>query len=312
MHSTISRWTVAVVAAVALTACTGRQLTPPAAAGRPTPPASDPARHLPIEAYMLTPWQSVELDHVTDAAISACMSRYGWNYPVAQLPAPDSAAVASRALLYRRYGVTDPASVRIWGYHLPHAPRNAPRTPAPAVNLSQFPPAARSTLLGAAAGPVPHSAAGTAIPHGGCVGEAHGLIHADSASSQGPGAEPGGLIARIKQKTFERSLGDHRVTAVFARWSACMAARGYHLADPLHAADHLSMAAPKPSRAEITQALADVACKKRTGLVARWLAVESEYQRSMMAKNAGPLAAVAAARAREAADINSLMSRFGG
>lgn len=310
MHNTISRWTAVVAAAVALTACTGHQFTTPAAAGRPTSSADAPARQLPIEAYMLSPWQSVELDHVTDAAINACMHRYGWNYPVAPLPARNSMAVASRALFYRRYGVTDPASVRIWGYHLPHDPRTSrSRTSASAVTLSHFPPAARGALLGAAAGPVPHNS-GAAIPNGGCVGEATRLIHADTASSQGPGAEPGGLVAQIKQESFADSLDDHRVTAIFTRWSACMATHGYRLANPLHAADRFSLTTPKPSREEIAQAEADVACKTRTSLADRWLTVESEYQKKILAKNAGPLSSVATALSREITDINGLTSRF--
>ncbi|MEU7059581.1 hypothetical protein [Streptomyces sp. NPDC046197] len=119
-------------------------------------------------------------------------------------------------------------------------------------------------------------------------------------------------MARIKQETFAASMADRRVTTVFARWSACMATRGFRVSDPLHPADKLpSLTEPVPSRAEIDQAEADVVCKQRTDLVGVWFAVESAYQRTAMGRNAAALTSVAAARNREAADIGRLVSRYG-
>jgi hypothetical protein len=144
---------------------------------------------------------------------------------------------------------------------------------------------------------------GRPLPQGGCLGEAERLLEA--RGPQGPGTDPEGIVARIKADSFERSMADPRVKKVFSAWSACMDSRGFRMSTPLDEVPTANAAAP--SRREIAQARADVACKARTNLVGVWFAVESAYQRALIAEHVEQLDQVTAARARTLRTIGRLL-----
>jgi hypothetical protein len=264
-----------------------RALAPTSA---PTPTAAAAGGlHLPIEAYLLTPAQGAELSWEENTAIRTCMAAFGFDYPQAE-PRPGPGSGSQYAVMYRRYGVVDPASVARWGYHLPSAVTGGrePAASAPAV----LPLAEREVLMGAdpATGVPTTDYRGRPVPAGGCRTAGTGLFPGVD-SPQGPGAGPGELLSQLKSDSFTASMADPRVLRVFAAWDACMDARGYHLPDnPLDAAEDLtSLNDPAPDRAEIAQAEADVACKQRTNLVGVWFAVESDYQDAAIHRNQSAL-----------------------
>lgn len=249
---------------------------PPIAATVPTDvPIS--ALHLPVEAYMLTPLQSARIGWEEDRALRACMARFGLGYSH-EGPLPSGADAGQQfAVMNRRYGITTPSTAAVWGYHLAHpAPSSAaPQASAPLTD-------AQSTVFGGtdpSTGKVVTHFRGKALPTGGCSAESEDLFPG-MASPQGPGTAPGQIVAAIKSDSFAASAADPRVTRVFAAWNSCMRSHGYHLpTNPLEAPAGLhTLREAEPDRAEIAQAVTDVACKQRTGLVQVWFAVESAYQ----------------------------------
>ncbi|WNM33674.1 hypothetical protein RKE30_26440 [Streptomyces sp. Li-HN-5-11] len=311
---------------VVLTACGdhGEAGVPPSGTPTPSPGTDIGALHLPIEAYLLPPRLSVVHDRLRNVLIHACMRGFGLSYPAppAATRATDRAATDAYTVMYRRYGVTDARTVHTWGYHVPLVP--ATRAAAP-VRLSDLPAAARRVLLGTEPATGVSIAGRTAqngrpIPPGGCVGASDRRL-APSGSDpatrgiqgpQGPQSGPGGLVATIKSDSFASSAADPRVTAVFSNWSSCMRAAGYRVSDPMHATSALSsVTAAKPDAGEIAQAEADVACKTRTNVVGIWFAVESDYQKAAIRKNAKALAVVKAELAHQVGTISSLAERYG-
>ncbi|MEU6403279.1 hypothetical protein [Streptomyces sp. NPDC046985] len=254
----------------------GAAAPPPIEAAVPRDiPAS--ALHLPIEAYMLTPLQSARIGWEQDRALRACMARFGLGYPHEGPPPSGADAGQEFAVTNRRYGIATPSAAAVWGYHLARpAPSSAsPRASAPLTD-------AQSTVFGGT-DPRTREAVtrfrGKALPAGGCSAESEDLFP-DVASPQGPGTAPGQIVATIKSDSFAASAADPRVTRVFAAWNSCMRGHGYHLpTNPLKAPAGLrALNDARPERAEIAQAVTDVACKQRTGLVQVWFAVESAYQ----------------------------------
>ncbi|GLX48803.1 hypothetical protein Shyhy01_17530 [Streptomyces hygroscopicus subsp. hygroscopicus] len=282
----------------ALTACSSRTPRPagPPALGEIPRTVAVERLHLPVERYMLSPRQALRFDEVQDAAVRACMRGLSAPYPAATRLRAGSAAereaLDEYTVLYRRYGLTDAAEARTWGYHTPAADSSggtAAKAPKP-----QFPSAAaRDVLTGVDPSGAPvTSYRGRPVPRGGCLGKAERLLGA--RGSQGPGTDPDGIVARIKADSFERSMSDPRVTKVFARWSACMDSRGFTMHTPMDEVPSSNGATP--SRREIAQARADVACKARTDLVGIWFAVESAYQKAAIGQHGAELARVEAAR----------------
>jgi hypothetical protein len=281
------------------TSCTRPTSTSPAAlpSGVPVPTAvADISQlHLPIEAYLLTPAQSVESDWVDSAIIGTCMRRNGFNFPTRAKPVASDNAGQQYAVMYRRYGVTDPMSVRTWGYHVPQAPVSDDAAVDPTASGKLSSPMEQRVLTGT------------------CESEANRALGEADAGLQGPGTRPGDFVSTIKQNSFTDSMADPRVVSVFARWSACMGSHGYHLRDPLSAPDNLtSLDGPAPSQAETAQAEADVACKSSTNLVGVWFAIESDYQNVAITKNAQALARIKAQRDQDAVRIQQLFATYDG
>lgn len=272
---------------------------PPAAVPTPTPgPKQVATLRLPIVDYMLTPQQSAELKWVNAEKVAVCMKRYGFDLPVA----PSPVVSPSDSVMFRRYGVTDPASVSTWGYHLPRRGIAAPQA-----TLS---PAENAVLLGRdAAGKPMTSSNGQAVPTGGCQGKVNTEL--SSLHTGGPGSSGGTsqLAARTKGESFAHSMADPRVQKVFGRWSECMRGDGFSAPNPMEAgADLPSVKEPKPDAAEIRMAQADVDCKTRTNLVGIWFAVEADYQKAAIAQQPKAFARLKAERDAQAAQIEQLVT----
>ncbi|GAA1992740.1 hypothetical protein GCM10009738_86960 [Kitasatospora viridis] len=260
------------LAAAGCAAGPGSGPRPPAAAVTATAPAvADPVAglHLPIEAYLLSTADSTRIQTARAALIGSCMRRFGADYTPA-------VAAGGRSQMANRYGPTAPDTARTYGYHAPDAQRPANGRPsAPAL------PPALAAVLGHGAGApqppgspaAPDTYHGLAVPPGGCVGEA------DRALTAGGGiVQDDQTAVDINFQDYQRSLTDAAVTAAFARWSSCMAARGYWYDNPQSAVNDTRWRTPAPSAQEIATAGADVACKQRAGVVAAWFGAESRLE----------------------------------
>ncbi|MGH6653942.1 MAG: hypothetical protein ACRDVE_01900 [Actinocrinis sp.] len=232
----------------------------------------------PIDAYLMTDQQFVEVESATDVLTAQCMSKFGFDYRPAVKNTGAGKGTSTNAA--RRYGVVDAAAVAVLGYHAPNSGAADARTAEPALDA-----AGRRVLTGGA-GPGTQSAAPTAtagtyqgmqIPPGGCLTQAraeltaHGGTVNDSPVAQG-----------VNVDSVARSQQEPQVVAVFKQWSACMQAHGYSYATPYDAINDHRWRTPQPSAAEIQVATADVACKQKANVVGVWYAVDCALQTSMI------------------------------
>lgn len=280
----------------------------------PTPAPSSMAQvELPIAAYELTDQQSAEEEYLNLRLEQVCMSRLGFRF----LPGLSAGYIADgvriqREVDSRRYGVTDLAAVRGYGYYLP--PWTAgPGTPVP---VGSLPHAEQVALLGQSTGQGSgsSSAAASSIsrsnpPPGGCRGWSQGQLAAAGVSAQQTSATA--LAAQIRQDAFDKAQSDPRVRAVFAKWSACMRSHGYGYSTPFTAAADPRWNKTGPaSRSEITTAETDVACKLQANVLGVDFAVESDYENAAIAKNAGTLAQAKADDNIAARGLNHLLAKY--
>ncbi|MFJ4786800.1 hypothetical protein [Streptomyces sp. NPDC088794] len=256
----------------------------PSGTGAPAWPAAVPASGLakglalPMESYMEPYADTVVVQQAVDRLAAQCMKRYGYDYtaPVRGLTPPPSSDDSN---MTRRYGITDQDLAARFGYFL----GDSEQTPPPAQRLTSAETAVLTGRLAIARGAAkaPTKAGGKTIPEDGCVGEATRRI--------GPRIDAS-LASRLDYESLRRSQSDPRVLAAVDAWSRCMKAKGYTVDSPLNAAkltpdtDH-----GQATRADITTALADIACKRSTGLVKTWFTVESALQRRQIEQNQLPL-----------------------
>ena len=237
---------------------------------------------LPLDRYVASAADVAEMGRGYRALLHRCMASFGYDFPPAGLVGPAGPSDRNES----RYGLTDAVAAATRGYR-PAGNRAVPKLP-------DLPAPAQAALNGDAA-----TVGGHPVPAGGCGGQAsRGISGAVPA-----GADPT-LGDQLASESFARSRADARVTAAISRWSACMGAAGHPYRSPTDPPRDPAFRGPLTA-AEKATATADVRCKEQTGLVAAWAAVEAEYQRALIASNAGALdraaravhAEVAAARA---------------
>jgi hypothetical protein len=234
----------ALVAALLAAGCGAPSTTPAAVPAAP----SDTA--LPLDEYSAGPADVAQLNRGYRALVRRCMAAAGYSYPPAEPPGEPPGAGPSQDRNARRYGLTSAADAAARGYRPAAEPR--PRLP-------ELPPAGLAALTA----------------DGGCADRANRAL----AAHDPPGADPH-LADELAQRSWLDAKADPRVAAVVARWSECMRSAGYRYAGPL---DPPAAFRSGPVTAlETGTARADVECKRRTGLVPAWTAVEAGYQRPLL------------------------------
>lgn len=288
----------------------GGPRTPPAPV--PTPAAASMAQlELPIAAYELTDRQSAEENYLDLRLTQVCMRRLGFRF-LPELSADDVTddIRIQREVESRRYGVTDLAAVRRYGYQLP------PWTSGPGFprRVGSLPQAEQVALTGP--GPSGGSSGGAAssynrthVPPGGCRGWSESELGAAGVDAQQSRASE--LVAQIREDTFEKAQSDPRVRAVFAKWSACMRSHGYDYPTPFKAAGDPRWNTTGPaSHGEVKTAETDVACKVQANVLGVDFAVESDYENTAIAANAATLAQAKTEDNIQARGLNRLMAKY--
>lgn len=268
----------AAVLVIGLTGCGGSNdpTTPTGGIGSPDSeePQGTSAMVLPIEAYKRSFEEGIAINQAVGRLTQVCMDRYGFDY---EHPAPPTSPPPP--FVDRRYaGVYDRDTARAWGYHFVE---NEYTEGPPASGTLD--PVRELVLTGEGGSTVP---GGAAVPPGGCLGEARGLITVEGGEWGFPQ-----LFSHINGESFTRSMADSRVQEAFQQWSACMAEKGYNQSDPLVELEGagISLDTPKPSAEEIAMALWDVDCQERTGVTQTWFDIESDIQTTMIEENAEAL-----------------------
>ncbi|RIQ23270.1 hypothetical protein [Jiangella rhizosphaerae] len=237
---------------------------------------------LPLDAYALTAAEDHVLARAAEAHVRHCATSLGLDAAaVDPLPFGTAAESASAAAGRhdRRYAVADPEVAAAHGYHPPST------TDVRREFYEAHTDAELAILVGATADGVPTAREG--IPDGGCLGAAARATAVADEAALRAGQE---LVSAVQSDAWHAALANPRVLDAFAAWSACMAEAGYDYAAPMDANDDprwwtSDVAGPE----EIATAVADVACKESTGLIAVWSAVEAGHQSRLIAASRAEL-----------------------
>jgi len=143
-------------------------------------------------------------------------------------------------------------------------------------------------------------AAGSGIPSGGCMNKVSSRIY---QATKGGGETD--VLGQLYGDANARTLADSRVKAAFGDWRGCMAKAGYDYADPIDAPQgywskramdenpNPTMEQKRngiaPSAAEVAAAVADVGCKRSTGMLETWIEADIAYQQTAVEQNATAL-----------------------
>ncbi|WP_329018658.1 hypothetical protein OG271_15050 [Micromonospora rifamycinica] len=215
---------------------------------------------LPFDAYTLSLSGLYTVANAQDLLTRECMAARGEAWEIIERPT-DLADLRNR----RRYGVIEPGIAEHFGYHVPEGlltPGDIEqRYDARDRVLSETQTAA---LSGA----------------GGCTAEAVTRLR--------PARKPDrkvdqGLVERLSQQSLVDSQGRPEVKQALGKWRDCLREWGFSYPGPFAAMSDSAWwtteAAP-PSESERAVAVADVRCKERTGLVARWYVAETALQQA--------------------------------
>ncbi|MFJ5777718.1 hypothetical protein [Streptomyces sp. NPDC093094] len=231
---------------------------------------------MPLDPYQVSDEDFSTVSRALGVLTDRCMRKQGFRYDE---QAPEGVATTDLGH-ERRYGITVPEKARAYGYHLDGAPvRQVTEPPRPK--------GYQRALMGTGK-PV----GDTGRFDDGCAGRAHQDLEA------GIDMDAVDLPQWYKRDSFQRSLKDPRVTRAFAAWSGCMAESGHRYRTPLDPLADRRVLGEKVTAHERTVAVADIACKQRTGLVDTWRDAEAALQRSLIGRHRAELDSARAEAAR--------------
>ncbi|MFF5475582.1 hypothetical protein [Streptomyces achromogenes] len=298
MFTSLARRTSAALLVLASTAACGSgggPAAPSVPVATPTPKSMAELR-LPLEAYLLDHEHAGKREVLLFGLRDDCVRKKGFTPPPMSVLRQQAADGYVRLWQYydtRRYAISDRATARQYGYHLPPFTQGD----APPLSLGSLPKPLRVVME------VCERAAAEEEQREGLVA----------------GREQSDLAAQLKYKDFTASRSDPRVLAVLRKWSRCMARQGYSYATPDSAASdgkwkESGERTAVALRAEVTPretrtAMAEVDCVYRTNVLGVSFAVEAEYENRDIEKNAEALGKLMAANQRAARTIDRLWAR---
>jgi hypothetical protein len=259
---------------------------------------------LPLTAYELTPTQDAQVKYLSQRLTQICMQGFGFDYDssLSTTSVAESVRVDGE-FRTREFGVSDPAAVAEYGYHLP--PWTAGSV-APTL-VADLPSAQLAVLNGTVPTYGPDH---KAVPRGGCHTSAS--VQLAQRGIDPSGTDAAAAVGQIEADTFDQAQKDPRVLAVFGAWSACMRAAGYTFATPFTAAGDPRWAASTASAAEIATAQRDLACKTQVGVAGIETAVWTEDQDAAIGRDTATLAPARSQVLAQASALQAAMAEFGG
>ncbi|MFE9857069.1 hypothetical protein [Streptomyces sp. NPDC005780] len=256
---------------------------------------------LPIDAYDLSADQIAQTGEALNMLTTQCVARFG----IASKALPKS-VVNEGSPHVRRYGTPESEQVATrYGFHMPEGdpraitPDKMVRQPAEVVEVTRGMKQDGSPLT---------EFHGTAVPKGGCAGEAERKLNGDGKRRTGH-AE---TASAIKARSFEVSMQDPRVIKAQKQWATCMAGKGYNTyKTSLAAAGDARWNGAHATSAEIATAKASWACAKGADLVGTWVSVETAFQNDQIEKNAETLKEEQTALAEEGRRVSEIVAESG-
>jgi hypothetical protein len=232
------------------------------------PASVDPKRiDFPLDPY----GENVDLDAISqaiDILEQECFRRFGLD-----LPLPDPGARNQWPFpTWDWYGLWDEETARAHGYRSP-----------PLVSRESFADSVPPDWADVLAGSV-ETFNGVEVPDGGCQGEAFRTLGVEEGDD--------GLVSieGLQREANSRARQHDAVEALIDEWSDCLAQAGWEFTDPSdpfgYWQDAGSTGGSDPPAEELDMALADISCKKESGLLRAWVAAEVAHQRILVEENA--------------------------
>ncbi|WP_385625544.1 hypothetical protein PXH67_43400 (plasmid) [Streptomyces sp. P8-A8] len=232
---------------------------------------------LPIELYLYNAEEAKMKNEALVELIRICMSRFDLKY--------SGPAEGQQEIIFsnRRYGVTDIAEAREFGYRpaVAQALRPQPEIPADPeyqrIMVGQNP---RGELAGEES--INLTKSGRRIPYRGCIGESRRNLRDPEKDGIGNSE----VAHQIDISGWKQSMRDTEVRNAFTSWSKCMKVSGYNYPDPMAAVDDPRWRREEvASAAEKAVAVADIRCKEKSNVADIWRTADAKRQRVMMAEN---------------------------
>jgi hypothetical protein len=273
---------------------------PPISVGPVPPASSDRAINLPLNGYAdVASLDQTALSEADALLTQQCMTSRGFVYTAQAPPAQIAALMQDTEYAF---GLTSQAQAAAFGYRQPRSAVAVAASPAFLGGFATFGDLARQqrawtiALLGFAPG-----ARVGSVRQPGCLQQTESQLY----GARGALADPVPAIA-VQASTWTQS--DPRIQTLDARWSRCMAARGFRYGNPEQPADAQWPARPSSGSTEIRTAEADVACKQQVNFAHTWLAVEAAYQSALIGQDQSTLSGLQASFGRMLRRAEALLS----
>ncbi|MFD0719312.1 hypothetical protein [Streptomyces globosus] len=209
---------------------------------------------LPLEAYQPSTEQTRTISSARDGLIDQCMDAAG--YPQ-WTPAPDLPRLDGASPMDSRYGIHNAQRAAKRGYHPDEATQ-------------------KEYSAAVAVGAVDQSGSDAKVLRK-CAGQ---------ADAKAPQAQQSEAVSKADASSFLASMKDPAVLEVFAKWSACMKAKGYVYAEPMDAHEDVRFHDPSMvTELEIATATADVQCRAEHKVQKVWFDVETRLQQKTIKEN---------------------------
>jgi len=250
--------------------------------------------HLPIEQYLATESETNEIQAAQQLLTVRCMATFGFAFSYPSQP-PVTGQDPDAANMSRRYGISDPQVVAVYGYQPPPRPTPPVDDLQSGISEAEYDvlfgrteASSGDSAMGSGSGVVTTTPGGARIPAGGCGGQADREMVPGAAPKNAP-LNPGLPIAEvINTESLTKSEADPTVMAVIKAWSVCMAKSGYTESSPETAGVQYPPSLPA-SAAQIAEAKTDLACKAQTNLISIWVGAETRIQNTLIAQNQAAL-----------------------
>ncbi|GAA1901409.1 hypothetical protein GCM10009716_09100 [Streptomyces sodiiphilus] len=264
----------------------------------------------PMDRYRISDEDQRLLEEARNVLVKECMARYGFDHE----PSEPRAEALIGPYVYL-YGVDDPTLAAEHGYLHPTDLDPNAYVPVPEADLTADEELALygdqeldgteipQTLEAAEAMKGPELN-GERVPITGCAGDATLRINRPGEDWVDPT-----LIFNLENEAGMEADEDERIVEIIGDWAQCMAGHGYETNSPFGVQEDLGLSGDVSGPKAIEVAVKDVECKQEVDLIARWSAVDAEYQEEVIEEHAGILEDYTRQHEERMANARSVLSR---
>lgn len=265
---------------------------------------------MPLDAYQLSTTAEVQLSLAQGLLVERCANRFGYDYPLRSGGSlVDEQVRIQDELGSRLWGISDPAAARRYGYALPPwtegSTGGGPRLRSRRARI-EWGRVMHGTSVGGGTKSSRDVVDGERVPVGGCLGQAQRDLARFHLSEAVTSAQR--VAAGLADQAYIEARVSPAVTAVFKRWSACMASHGYDESSPIRFP--VSETKLPASQTDIEMAVTDIACKHKTRLLQIADTTMANIEKTLINKHAQVLEQAASQVKSEQARIVKLAAKY--